>query len=241
MGLTLGAAAATRNDVLVLESSEALQTNTQSLAIVYLLAERYPDNGHYKELLDATVALLNENIQKISLNTNDAKTKGLLSYFATKKTEIVEMLSRKPGTASSDEIVSISEIFTEGSKSIAKQHTYPFSFEEKMQMLAIEMQTKLNEILKYHLAMEANTKDTTYQEKRKKAITAFDKEMNQLEHYPYRGEMKETLVSLKHAWQTLKHVIEKKHALRLPALLTITGNNMQKELVELSVYHAQKQ
>ena len=162
LALTFVLSAATRNDVLVLEAAEALQENTQSIAREYLLSDRYRENQAYKKALGETLNALSDNIQKISINTDDAKTKGLLSYFATKKAEILEMLNKKADKQAADEIVSISEIFAEGSKSIAKQHAYVFSKEEKMQMLGIKMQTELNEILKYHLAIESNNKDANY-------------------------------------------------------------------------------
>jgi len=239
--LTLTLSAATRNDVLVLEAAEALQKNTQSIAREYLLSDRYGDNQAYKKALDQMLNALSENIQKISINTDDAKTKGLLSYFATKKAEIMEMLNSKAGSQNSSEIVAISEIFAEGSKSITKQHAYVFSKEEKMQMLGIKMQTELNEILKYHLAIEVNSKDTSYKKKLTQATVAFSRDMKKLSVYPYPKSMSAVLKNLEDSWRTFKQTIETKHKVKVPALLSIAGKSMQEKLSALSIYHAKKQ
>jgi len=235
---TFGLEAAIRSDVSVIEASEGVQYSVQEIAKDYLLGHLYPQNRSLQKRIQNNLEVLDESIQQIATNTKDKKTKGILSYFITQKSQIIELLKQKDDNESIETMVEISEIFSEGSKSIAKQHTYSFTKEEKMLMLTKEMMTLIGSIIKYSIAIDIDPHNKENKKSIKRAMERFVQDLEHLNQYTYGVEMIKKKESLNRSWRTVYIYLNKKDPLKIPALLSISSKNIQKVLEVLSVYHS---
>jgi len=235
------AEAAIRSDVAVITASEDLQYSTQEIAKDYLLNYIYPTKTSFHKEAYSNLLTLDSKIKAIITNTNDQKTKGILSYFATQKADIVDILKGKVVSDSIEPIVGISEIFVEGSQSIMTRHQYKFSEEERMLMLTKEMRTLLGAMIKYYAALRINPKDIGYRKGMKKSMHAFEKDLSVINHYVYGTQINTTKEYLKRSWTVLSAYLQKIDTVKSPALLSIVSKNMQKMLNDLSTYHSKNQ
>jgi len=241
VSMTVFLEAAIRNDVAVITASEDLQYSTQEIAKDYLLNYLYPSKISFHKEAYTNLLTLDNKIKTIITNTNDKKTKGILSYFATQKADIVAILKKKVSSDRVESIVDISEIFVEGSQSIMKRHHYEFSKEERMLMLTKEMRTLLGAMIKYYAAIRVNPKDIGYRKGMKKSIHAFEKDLSVINHYAYGIQINTTKEYLQRSWTVLSSYLQKVDTVKSPALLSIVSKNMQKMLNDLSTYHSKNQ
>jgi len=241
MGMTLYLEAAVRSDVVVIEASEGVQNSTQEIAKDYLLHYIYPEKRAFKKNLYENLIKLDSNIKSIATNTKDKKTKGILSYFATQKAEIMALLKKKSTLDEAESMVGFSEIFSEGSKSIMKHHIYDFSKEENMLMLTKEMRTLLGSIVKYYIAIEINPKDKAYRKKLQHAMDQFEKNLKQINDYVYNDQIKDTKRYLNRSWSVMQTYLQRVDEIKAPALLSLSSKNMQSALETLSIYHSKNQ
>jgi hypothetical protein len=238
IGLTLGINAAIRSDVVVIEASEGVQYSVQEIAKDYLLGYIYPAKYSLKKNIYTNIKILDANIKKIATNTQDKKSKGILSYFSTQKAQVTEFLDKKQNRESVETMVGFSELFTEGSKSIAKQHHYSFENEEKMLMLTKEMTTLVGGIVKYYIAIEINPDDKSNKRSIEKFIRAFNRDLKRVNQYTYSSDVKAYRASLNRLWRVMTTYLSQADNVKVPALLSILSKDIQKSLDKLSVYHS---
>lgn len=241
LGASVFAKAATRSDIVVLEATDQIQYRAQEAAQNYLLYYLYPHKESYRKRSKENIRLLGGEIKAVSTNTKKKKTKGILSYFATQEAEALTMLREEPSRESADTLLETSEIFAEGARSIARQHDYPFSDEEKMLSLTREMRVRLEEMVKYYTATKINPKDSSYAAKFKKAESRFMHGWKILQRYQYRdSKEKEEKRALQRAWGMMQHYLEKEK-LFVPAALTLVTESMGQRLERLGAYHSRNQ
>jgi len=233
--------AAVRSDVVVIEASEGVQYSVQEIAKDYLLGYIYPQKESIKTKIYQNIEVLDQNIKKIATNTKDKKTKGILSYFATQRSQIMELLNQKYNNESVETMVSFSEIFSEGSRSISNQHSYLFSEEEKMLMLTKEMMTLVGAIVKYCIAIEIDPENRSNRSNMEIAISTFREDLKQINRYSYSDEVMREKKSLNRSWGVMNVYVNKIDTLKVPALLSISSRNIQKALQSLSVHHSKSQ
>jgi hypothetical protein len=233
--------AAIRSDVVVIEASEGIRYSTQAISKKYLLSYLYPNNMSFRKDIEKDMEMLDENIKKISINTNSKKTKGILSYFATKRMQIVELMQEKADMDTVESMMEISEIFTEGSKSIASKHKYQFSKEEEMIMLTREMSIWLGEIAKYYMAININPKDQASRNSLDDAVKMFEKFLKKINSYAYDKEISNVKKHLNDAWRVMGRYLKKIDTLQAPSLLSIASSDLQNTLTKLTIYHSKNQ
>ena len=241
MIVSIDARAATRSDVVVLESTDRIQYRAQEAAQNYLLYYLYPQKPSYQERADQNIRQLNDDIKIIETNTKNQKTKGILSFFATQGVEVLSILDMKPDQDATETLLETSEIFAEGARSIAKQHSYSFSDEEKMFSLTREMRVLLGEIVKYYTALKINPRDKSYFLKFQKAQLRFEHHWSIVKRYQYSEakERKEKEI-LERAWGMMQYYLGKKNPI-VPALLTMVSEDMGSQLERLGTYHSRNQ
>ena len=239
--LSMFAVGAVRNDVVVLEASEGLRYSTQEISREYLMSYLYPYHESSKSDIKAYLKILDENVRKIATNTNDKKTKDLLSYFASKRVQASEILSQKMSMDSVESMVEIGEIFTEGSRSIAKQHIYPLSLDEQMLMNTREMNIQLSIMVKYYILYTLNPKDKKSIDNLDSAISSFENKLKDIKRYNYNIKTTQTRDEMINAWDSMRQYLRDIDKLKVPALLSISSKDIQNLLTTLGIYHSKNQ
>ncbi len=241
LSLFLPLEAAVRNDVVVIEASEGVQNSTQEIAKDYLLHYIYPKKRSYSRRLLINLKKLDENIKLIAINTKAKKTKGILSYFATQKVQVLTLIKEKPNIDTVESMIGFSEIFSEGAKSIMHHHIYTFSDEETMLMLTKEMSTLLGSMVKYYAAIEIIPKNKVYRKKIENAMKKFEKDLQRINQYRYSKKMRIIQKSLNKSWYVMKNYLTRVDEVKVPALLSLASERMQSTLEIFSIYHSKNQ
>ena len=239
--LSMFAVAAVRNDVVVLEASEGLRYSTQEISREYLISYLYPYHMSSRDNIKSYLKILDENVRKIATNTNDKKTKDLLSYFATKRVQATDILSQKISLDSVEAMVEIGEIFTEGSKSIAKQHIYPLSLDEEMLMSTRTMTIELSSIVKYYILYTINPKDKKSISSLNSNIKSFEDGLKNIKRYNYDFKTTQVKEEMLDAWGSMREYLVNIDKLKVPVLLSISSKDIQNLLTTLGIYHSKNQ
>ena len=233
--------AAVRNDVVVLEASEGLRYSTQEISREYLISYLYPYHESSRRDIKSYLKILDDNVRKIATNTNDKKTKDLLSYFATKRVQATDILGQKMSMDAAESMVEIGEIFTEGSMSIAKQHMYPLSLDEQMLMSTREMTIQLSSMVKYYILYTLNPKDKKSIDSLDDAINSFEDRLKDIKRYDYGLKTTKTKDEMIGAWKSMRQYLTNIDKLKVPALLSISSKDIQNLLATLGIYHSKNQ
>jgi hypothetical protein len=236
---TLGAA--TRGDVKVLEASDGIRYNVSKLAKDYLLYAHYPQKSKLQSKLKERLSALDADMHDIAISTKDAKTKGVLKYFAYEKIRIEELINQKPNDENAVEVLDFSESFVEGARSIAKHHLYVPSPEEELWIVTRSMNQYLEEIVKYYVAQNAIKDDPQLTIKMEAAKKAFLKNLKIINAYDYTEELKATRERINRLWKTLEIYLSKGDKLPLPLLGTRMGEQLEASIDLLGVYHSKNQ
>lgn len=241
--MTFAAHAATRGDVKVLEASDMIKYHINDLTKNYLLFVKFPHKRELSLALHRDLSVLGKSFKEISLTTKDARTKGLLSYFAYQKAHLEVILSKPPSLKQASEIMNMSESFVEGAEAIARHHRYDFSLEEKMFKVTLSMSEHLEAIAKYYLAHSLAKSDLEILRKISRETKAFTKELEEVTHYPYTGQKEaKDRESILATWHILKPYIDKAEKEEgLPMVVSTGVAHINTLLQHLGIYHSKNQ
>ena len=243
IGLTLSSYAATRGDVKILEAADTIKYRINNIAKNYLLLTEFPHKRGLTALFRHDLTALGKSFQEIALTTKDARTKGLLAYFAYQKARLEVLFDQHPSKEKASEIMGISESFVEGSEAIAKHHQYNFSLEEKMFKTTLSLSEHLEAIAKYYIAHSLAKSDPEILKKMHKESTAFTKLLQDIVHYKYTdNKTTRDRDSILLSWHTLKSYInqaDKEDA--LPMVVSIGITHINTLLQNLGIYHSRNQ
>ncbi|NPA83643.1 MAG: hypothetical protein GXO38_04110, partial [Epsilonproteobacteria bacterium] len=156
------------------------------------------------------------------------------------KARLEEILDAKPSKESLQEILEMSEGFIEGADAIARHHAYDFAFEERMFMHTRSMTQRMEEILKYYLAVHLLPEDAQLKQKLQKAQEEFVSTLKLLNEYEYPEE--ETLqvrTRLNHTWDNTSKSLQA--SADLPLVLDVAGRRIETLLERIGIYHSKNQ
>ena len=248
LGLLSGAfvslPAATRGDVKVLEAADSIRSVADNLAREYMLYTLFPHKRAFRNYMNDELDALPRNFQDIAVATKDQRTKGLLSYFTYQKARADGIVqSPMPSRELAEEMLEMSRSFVEGSESIARHHTYKFSFEEKMFMLTRSMQRHLASLAKYYVARQLFPDDPALSERIDEATKRFEVELKQINGYHYKDpQMQEARRTLNQIWKNIRPYWDQKDPKTgLPLVLSLATDRMIDLLGTLGVYHSKNQ
>jgi len=241
--MTFPGFASTIGNVKVLEASDTIKYRINDLAKNYLLLTKFPHKRELSLVLHHDLAALGKSFQEIALTTRDAKTKGLLTYFAYEKARLEVILDQHPSQENAGEIMDISESFLEGAEAIARHHAYPFSPEEKMFKTTLSMSEHLESIAKYYLAHELTKNDPEILKKMGKETAVVSKDMEAIIRYRYTDEtVAKARDSIVLTWQTLKpHIHQAQKEKGLPMVVNAGITHINTLLHKLGIYHSKNQ
>ncbi|MCK4441777.1 MAG: hypothetical protein KAU90_07200 [Sulfurovaceae bacterium] len=240
LALIEGSYASTRGDVKILEATENIQSLSQKIAIDYLFFYKNSENSILKKRLYKNIDNLQFYIKEIRDIADKKKgiyTQNLLNYF----TYIIEQIKKLPNEridiSNIEYILKYSEVLLEGTKSIAKEHKYNFSKEEKMLMLSKEIIYLLKRANKYYLASYIGLNSNTNYENMKKAIKDINSRLEIMNSYNYPIKVENKLNEINVIWNRNKEFFYKAEELSIPYILSESTEYMENLLIEIEQYH----
>jgi len=232
--------ASTRGDVKILEATENIQYLSQKIAIDYLFFYKNNKNSLLRKQLNKNIDNLQfyiKEIRDIADNKKGGYTQNLLNYFIYIIEQIKKLPNEKISVSNVEYILKYSEILLEGAKSIAKEHRYNFSKEEKMFMLSKEIIYLLKRVNKYYLASDIGLKSHTNYENMQKAIRDMDSSLKKMDSYNYPIELKNRLNEINKIWDRDKNFFYQVEELSIPYLLSTSTEYMEDLLTKMEQFH----
>jgi len=232
--------ASTRGDVKILEATENIQYLSQKIAIDYLFFYKNNKNSLLRKQLNKNIDNLQfyiKEIRDIADNKKGGYTQNLLNYFIYIIEQIKKLPNEKISVSNVEYILKYSEILLEGAKSIAKEHRYNFSKEEKMFMLSKEIIYLLKRVNKYYLASDIGLKSHTNYENMQKAIRDMDSSLKKMDSYNYPIELKNRLNEINKIWDRDKNFFYQVKELSIPYILSTSTEYMEDLLTKMEQFH----
>jgi len=232
--------ASTRGDVKILEATENIQYLSQKIAIDYLFFYKNNQNRLLKQKLYKNIDNLKfhiKEIRDIANNSQGGYTQNLLNYFLYIIEQIKRLPNKKINISNVEYILKYSEILLEGAKSIAKEHRYNFSEEEKMFMLSKEIIYLLKRVNKYYLASCSGLNSYTNYKNMQKAIQDMDNSLKKMDSYNYPINLENRFIEIKEIWHRDKNFFYQVKTLSIPYILSNSIEYMEYLLISLEQYH----
>jgi hypothetical protein len=239
MGTTLFAS--TRGDVKIIEASENIRLLGQKIAKDYLYYYKNPKKLNLKEDLDDDIKMLEESIVEIKMITKHKDSKNILDFLSYNKEEIKELLKEGVSKERSILMLDYGESFLEGADSIAKEHTYAFSGEEKMLMSIKKMEYLLERTTKYYVATILNIDKKNNFNSMKQSIVALEKILAIINAYSYPTILVKEVDKMNDVWHKHRNFLYKSNELSVPNLLLSSETILKKSIIKIALYHKQNQ
>ncbi len=233
--------ASTRGDVKIIEASENIRLLGQKIAKDYLYYYKNPKKLNLKEDLDDDIKMIEESIVEIGMITKYKDSKNILDFLSYNKDEIKEILQEKVSKEKSILMLDYGESFLEGANSIAKEHSYTFSSEEKMLMSIKKMEYLLERIIKYYVATTLNIDKKNNFNNMKQSIVALEKIVARINAYPYPTILVKEVNKMNDVWNKHRSFLYKSNELSVPNLLLSSEIILKKSMIKIALYHKQNQ
>ena len=233
--------ASTRGDVKVIEASESIKLVGQIIAKDYLYYYKNPKNSDLKKKLYMDLKILNNAILEISTLTKNSNSKNILDFLSYNKDEIKELLVKDVNREKSILMLDYGESFLEGANSIASEHAYEFSSEEKMLILVKNMEYLLERISKYYVATSLNIDKNNNFINMKKSIVELDTIFKNINKNSYPDELSTEIKNMNIVWAKHKKFLYKSNELTIPNLLLSSEKNLINSISKIILNHKQNQ
>jgi len=238
LALTQTLLSSTRGDVKILEATENIQYLSQKIATDYFFLYKNPEDIILQKQLYKNINNLLFYIKEIKdISDITVYTRNLSEYFVYKVNILKKVPSTKINLSNIQFFLKYSEIILEGAKSIAKEHSYKFSKEEKMLMLSKEILYLLQRVNKYYMAIDIGLKGDINYIKMKKAILKLDNRLKAMNRYKYPIEFEDKLKKVNQLWERSRDFFYKVKEVSIPYILYNSSQYIEDLIKQIELYH----
>jgi hypothetical protein len=227
----------TRGDVKIIEATENIQYLSQKIATDYLFFYNKPTDDLLKKQLYNNINNLQFFVVDIADTTKDPHTKNILDYFTYKIELMKQIPNQKINESNARLILKYSELLLEGAKSIAKEHKYNFSKEEKILMQSKEIQYLIERAIKYYMAFQIGLNKKNNYKKMTRAIEDIDENMKEIAIYNYPYQLEKKLIEVNRVWKINKDFLIRVNQYSIPYLMLSTTEHIKNLLKDIEQYH----
>ena len=231
--------ATTRSDVNLLEASEDIRYISQKIVKEYFYLAQGKQKTTALKHLHQDISILDERLRSIAAATKSDDTKNILTFLVYSRDQINETIEQPYDMDNAALMLDYSEALLEGAESIAHEHSYQFSDEEEMLIDVKKMRYLVERITKYYMTFQLGINDVNNIKQLQDAITAFDQAMQKLNQYSYSQESAQALYRLNIYWPIVRQFYLDFQQFKLPNILYISAQDLEKELTVLELYHSQ--
>ena len=231
--------ATSRSDVKSLEASEDIKLISQQIAKDYFYLAQNPQKRAATVSLNTGVMLLDEKLRLIAAATKNKDTKDVLTFLAFSRDEISETIAQPYDVQNGSLMLDYSETLLEGAESIARDHSYDFSNEERMLIYVKNMAYLIERITKYYMAYQIGFNDHNNIKELNTAVKTFDDELLKISRYEYDEISAENLAVIQKFWPTAKRFYLSLEKRKLPNILYLSAEHLESAIEKLELYHSQ--
>jgi hypothetical protein len=234
--------AATRGDVRVLEASDNMRYTASALAREYILYARYPTKKELRQGLQERLQAFEQEMHEIATSTKDARTRGILKYFALEKERLADLLGKQPDPARAAAMIAFEEGVLEGTQAINQRHTYVPSPEEDMWITTRMMTQMLEAMIAYYGAQKVISDDPELKKKMAANMQRFSEALKRINAYKYEDQaLIEARTRINRLWETLGAYLRASDSLSIPLLSAMMARRLEMALETLGNYHSKNQ
>jgi len=183
--------------------------------------------------------LLDEKLRLIAAATKNKDTKDVLTFLAFSRDEISETIAQPYDVQNGSLMLDYSETLLEGAESIARDHSYDFSNEERMLIYVKNMAYLIERITKYYMAYQIGFNDHNNIKELNTAVKTFDDELLKISRYEYDEISAENLAVIQKFWPTAKRFYLSLEKRKLPNILYLSAEHLESAIEKLELYHSQ--
>jgi len=227
----------TRGDVKIIEATENIQYLSQKIATDYFSFYNKPKDILLKKQMIKNINNLQFFVEDIADTTKDTHTQNILNYFSYRIEQIKQLPNQEVSESSARLILKYSETLLEGAKSIAKEHKYQFSNEEKMLMTSKEIQYLIERVNKYYMAFQIGLDSRSNYEQITKDIIKIDNNLKEIAFYLYPAKFEKKLEKIDRVWSVNRGFLAGVKETSIPILLLSSTEYMKKLLKDIEQYH----
>ena len=231
--------AATRSDVNLLEASEDIRFISQQIVKDYFYLVQNHQNKSVMNDLHKGISQLDTKLRTIASATNSEDTKNILTFLAYSRDQIDETISDNYSTDNAALMLDYSEALLEGAESIAAEHSYQFSTEEEMLINIKKMQYLIERMSKYYMTFQLGINDLNNIKQLHEAVNTFERELELINAYGYTQEQASILTTLNRFWPIARKFYLDSDKAKLPNILYLSADHIEKTLTDLELYHNQ--
>jgi hypothetical protein len=233
--------ASLRGDVTVLGASEHIRLVGQKIAKNYLYYYQNPKKTELKTKIYKDIEALEESLIEIATTTKSRDSKNILDFLAYNKDEIKLLLEQKVNRERSILMLDYSESFLEGASSIANEHKYVFSLEEKMLVAFKDLEYFLERISKYYIASTLDLDRKNNFANMKESIVYMEHTLEEINNYSYPPEVASDVKEMNTIWIKHKTFLSKSDKVLIPNLLMASESILKDFIHKIALYHKQNQ
>jgi len=211
----------------------------QKMAKDYLYYYKNPKKLYLKEDLENDIELIGKSILEISSITKNKDSQNILDFLSYNKDEIKALLKEEVSREKSILMLDYGESFLEGANSIAHEHAYALSGDEKMLMLIKKMEYLFERTTKYYVATELNLDKNNNLTNMKRSIDDIEKILVKINAYPYPKELLTDIKEMNRVWGKHRDFLYKSHELSVSNLLLTSEMILAKIIKKIALYHKQ--
>jgi len=231
--------ALTRGDVQIIEARENIQYLGQRITTDYFQLYTKPHDQILQMKFRENIFQLEHNIQKIADTTKNAVTLNILNFYNYRLEYIKGLMLEQPRLINATKLLDASEYFLEGARSIAEQHQYESTREEKMLIHCKETRYLIESVSKYYMAFQIGLKESKYDMKRNQALHDLNKHLDTISQYHYPYHLKMILDKIKNIWKHNERFFIDLERTTFPNLLLSSNAQIKELLSNLERYHKQ--
>ena len=217
--LSTAISASTRGDVKIIEASADIRLLGKKIAKDYLFYYKNSKKIELKRKLYLDIEMLDNSLIEIATITTNRDSKNILDFLAYNKDEIKLLLDKEVDRESSILMLDYGETFLEGANSIAEEHKYKFSKEEKMLMSFKKMEYLLERISKYYVAFSLDLDKKSNFESMEEAIIDVDVLLKSINIYKYPDNLSNYIKKMNSVWNKHSEFLHKSDQLLIPNLM----------------------
>jgi hypothetical protein len=241
MILSVAILASTRGDVKVIEASENIRLLGQKIAKDYLFYYKNSKKVELKEKLYRDIEILEQSIIEIATITKNRDSKNVLDFLAYNKDEIKLLLDKEVNQERSILMLDYGESFLEAANSIAYEHEYEFSEEEKMLISFKKMEYLLERISKYYVATALNLDKKNNYHNMKESIGDIEDLLKKINAYSYPTELSDDVRNMNNIWEKHRDFLYKSEEMSVPNLMLSSESMLERVVKKIALYHKQNQ
>jgi len=237
-GVVMAAASKEVKQVVNAEQVEELATD---VALLYMYKNERMNIAYSTKAFDKALADLGKKILDFKTLTTP-ETEGLVEFMEFTYDELKNTLRQPYSKETVGYVIDYSESLVEAAEGIQELALPKVEMDKEFKMLmkTNEMQNLLDRANRYYIGYHIGLRDVNSMNQMMQTLSKFNKDLKQVNDYPYKGKEAEALATVNRLWKSSQRFYRNIEKNNLPRVVLSTTTYLLENIQKLSDYHARK-